>query len=396
MSYNPWNTGVFDASLPTLVNGQTAPIQLTDHGEQLVVVDSSVTVVQPVGANLHAVLDAGIITSITNPVTVIQPTSANLNANVQIFDFDGDEALVTSYSELLTVEPIRLAGGVFNTTTVDPNFWATTLVGSGTVTQANSQQTAATGATANSSAAVSSVSIARYVGSNENRYIARVQMGDTGTVNNVRRWGAFTGTNGAYFKLSGATMYVATMLGGVETAIASTSWNGSQTVPTLTNLNQYIIEYTTNKVEFIINNVVAHTAVFATAPWTATPHLPTFMDNTNSGGLGTNLTITARLSAIQRLGRYETQPKYSHISTATTTICKYGPGSIHKITINTPVTAGSDNVTIYDNTAGSGTVIGIISLPSGASGVTLLYDLPFNTGLTIVTVGAWDLTVIYE
>jgi hypothetical protein len=54
---------------------------------------------------------------------------------------------------------------------------------------------------------------------------------------------------------------------------------------------------------------------------------------------------------------------------------------------------------MYDNTAGSGTKIGTITLPA-----TLLsdgpreasYDLRFSTGLTIVTTGTSDVTVVYR
>lgn len=91
---------------------------------------------------------------------------------------------------------------------------------------------------------------------------------------------------------------------------------------------------------------------------------------------------------------------YTNITLAapTTTLVKNGPGLLHTITINTPV--ASSVITIYDNTAGSGTKIGTITLPG-----TLLqqgpysaaYDVPFSTGLTIVTAtGASDITVAWR
>lgn len=77
---------------------------------------------------------------------------------------------------------------------------------------------------------------------------------------------------------------------------------------------------------------------------------------------------------------------------STTTTVKSGPGVLHSITINT--TAASA-ITLYDNTAGSGTKLGTIaaSIPIGSS---LIYDSAFTTGLTIVTAGASDLTVNYR
>lgn len=78
----------------------------------------------------------------------------------------------------------------------------------------------------------------------------------------------------------------------------------------------------------------------------------------------------------------------------TTTVVKSGGGIIHTITFNNPVATGV--ITIYDNTAGSGTVIGTITIPANPMPVTLTYDRHFTTGLTIVTAtAAQDITVTY-
>lgn len=81
-----------------------------------------------------------------------------------------------------------------------------------------------------------------------------------------------------------------------------------------------------------------------------------------------------------------------NISTGTTTTVKSGAGVLHSITINTTAAA---TITIYDNTAGSGTKIGTIAA-SPAIGSTFLYDCAFATGLTIVTAGASDITVNFR
>lgn len=86
---------------------------------------------------------------------------------------------------------------------------------------------------------------------------------------------------------------------------------------------------------------------------------------------------------------------YAHISTATTTVVKSGAGVLHIINIGQLGTIAS-TVTIYDNTAGNGTVIGVLNslTLSGAFG----YDVAFATGLTLVTTGssAPDLTVSFR
>lgn len=73
---------------------------------------------------------------------------------------------------------------------------------------------------------------------------------------------------------------------------------------------------------------------------------------------------------------------------------------LHGIVVNGLTTAG--DATIYDNTAGSGTVIGVLHLDPATSisvqPITLLYDCRCTTGLYIdfdATLAA-DLTVMYK
>ena len=54
------------------------------------------------------------------------------------------------------------------------------------------------------------------------------------------------------------------------------------------------------------------------------------------------------------------------------------------------------NITIYDNTAASGAVVGIITTTTSAIG-EWTFNVPFSIGLTIVTTGnSLDATIIYE
>lgn len=89
--------------------------------------------------------------------------------------------------------------------------------------------------------------------------------------------------------------------------------------------------------------------------------------------------------------KVEHQYDYARISTATTTTVKSGAGFLHTITIGK--TAAGD-ITIYDNTAGSGTVIAL--LKASIAEQTFTFDVAFATGLTIVTAGASDITVSYR
>jgi hypothetical protein len=84
---------------------------------------------------------------------------------------------------------------------------------------------------------------------------------------------------------------------------------------------------------------------------------------------------------------------YTNITTKTTTVVKTGPGVLKSIIINAPGTA--DTLTIYDNTAASGTKIGTITVTAGYQ---YTYEAAFSTGLTIVSGGttAGDYTAIWR
>lgn len=85
--------------------------------------------------------------------------------------------------------------------------------------------------------------------------------------------------------------------------------------------------------------------------------------------------------------------KYLNITGQATTTVKSGSGILHTICVNTP--AATETITIYDNTAASGTKIGIVTV-FASTNPCLTYDVNFTTGLTLVTATASsDLTVSY-
>jgi hypothetical protein len=85
---------------------------------------------------------------------------------------------------------------------------------------------------------------------------------------------------------------------------------------------------------------------------------------------------------------------YVNITTATTTTVKSGSGFLYSIVLNKGT--ATDTVTLYDNTAGSGTKIGTIVFPTAQPCTAIWYSLEFTTGLTIVTSGSDDITVVYR
>lgn len=90
----------------------------------------------------------------------------------------------------------------------------------------------------------------------------------------------------------------------------------------------------------------------------------------------------------------KTQYTSTNITAAapTTTLIATGNGVLHTITLNTPV--ATSVITVYNNTAASGTKLATITVPASPMPVTLTYDMVFGIGLTVVTAtAASDITV---
>ena len=78
----------------------------------------------------------------------------------------------------------------------------------------------------------------------------------------------------------------------------------------------------------------------------------------------------------------------THIATATTTVVATGKGVLHAINLTETAAAA---ITVYDNTAGSGTILAAFKASVGENSFVL--DVAYSTGLTVVTAGASKLTV---
>ena len=99
----------------------------------------------------------------------------------------------------------------------------------------------------------------------------------------------------------------------------------------------------------------------------------------------------ADFKTVQIRGRYG-NPAYTHVSGAATTVCKTGPGCLHGIVVGTPGGA----CTVYDNAAGSGTVMAVIDLSTVTVPTSLPFNCDFTTGLTLVTTSTSDITAVFE
>jgi hypothetical protein len=339
------------------------------------------------------------------PVVEAVPRSLNENGrfitDATLSDDYGFSVSDTPMGEMRVVTPVKLVGTTFVGTTLDLNFWLTTgTANGGTVTQANGQVTLATNTTANGAAELSSIRRGRYIAGSSMRYRAIAQL-DVGLTDNKRRWGVGdwvtlpTLVDGAFFQLDGTTFSVVTLKGGTPTVVSSGSFNGNfgATYTLNTNAHTYEIYWTNSKVYFVIDGTLLHLVAANTDTWTNTVSFYIGCDNINSNNLDVNKTLKIRVMSIARLGQLQSAPIYKHITTAATTICKYGAGTLHSIIVGTPA---NQIITIFDNTTNSGTIMSVITLGNNTSPIELHYDMDFYTGLTIVNSGTIDATLVYE
>jgi hypothetical protein len=313
----------------------------------------------------------------------------NGNQKVKIYDNYGWTAECTPMDELRVVNPVRLIGTTFIGTVLDNNFATGIITNGGTVTQGGCQLTLSTNTTANGSAVVQSVRTARYVGGSSNRIRAVIRLPDTGTVNNVRKWGCFSSTDGAYFKISGTTLSVCTLKTSNETSVASASWNGTSFTLD-TNVHTYEIYYTNSKVYFVIDGILRHTVSALTTTWSDTTNLPLRMENVNSNDSVTNVTIEVRVASIYRLGNIETQPTsyYYPIGQTAGTQLKIGAGNIHSLVILNAVNGAV--ITLVDSvSATTPVIIATGALTAKTDPVEIdMHSVPFFNGLRLIVSSA--------
>lgn len=292
-------------------------------------------------------------------------------------------------------EIVRLDGELFSGTGSLSANWSASPVGSGTATIVDGELVVSTGATADSSQTVRSGRHSRFLSDETHEFDAWARLGDAGAANNVRRWGAFTATDGFFFELSGTTLRVVSRKGGVDTAVASTAWDRRGAVVE-TNYHRYGIRYNGGGVEFYVDRVLVHRLLGqVSSPYTRELDLTIAFENVNSGGLASNKTLYVRNANLKRYGPRHGAGRYVHMAGGASTVtAKSGAGTLIAVSINGPGT-GSSTVTVYDNTAASGDVIAVLN--SDAQGL-YQYGIEFSNGLTVAkTPGtAPDVTVIFD
>jgi len=319
---------------------------------------------------------------------VVSPaTSANQTNGLQysrILDSWGDEIGSTMIDEMMVSEKNRVAGGVFNGTTPDTNFYTTSLNANGTATISNSVLNLATTTDSGSSALVYTNSVARYIGGSMNHLRGIIRIGGTSYTNNTLRFGATSSSSLAdsfYFQVQGSVLSICAKTTGLnDIKIDSGSFNGDSPTYTLTsNFATVEIIYTNKRIQFYIDKVLIHTLTQTTSVICGTRHLRPFAQNINTG-VGSAANLYIQVLSILTWGNTKTQSKfYFQQGTTAGVLLKNGIGSLHSLNLS-----GVNNnatVTLYDNTSATGTII----YSTGAMGAqTIPINVSFNTGIPFI------------
>jgi len=301
---------------------------------------------------------------------------------------------VSPTNSLKTNTNVRLVGTNFDGTTKDPNFWTETVANAASVVQTGEIKLL-TGSTANGEAQYDSVRRARFVVGSALQFTGAYKFNDTvAEADNVRRCGAYDDDEGFYFQLDESTFSVGSRKETVDTLINSGSFNGNMGIAFTPLADRYYkldIEWTPLGAFYYVNGELLHKSVGGHL--TRRLSLPIRFENINDNSNDTEVVFDCLGVVIVREGQLETNKTFKYIGTNATTICKYGAGSLHRVN----VLDNAGIVTIYDNTAASGTIIALIDAAQGSEPLgTMEFDCPFSIGLTVVTATAARVTVIYE
>jgi len=303
---------------------------------------------------------------------------------------------VSPVNGLQTFTTVRLVGTNFDGIVKDTNFWTEAVTNGGTVTQ-NGEIVLNTEADSagNGTAKYTSVRKARFVVGSALKFQGLFSFVTAGTVDNVRRCGAYDANNGFFFQLDGTTFSVVSRKATVDTPIASGSFNGNlgTTFTPSTGAGEVYykldIEWTPGGAFYYVNGVLLHKSVGGHLTNTLT--LPITFENINDNDSDVEIVFDCLGVVIVREGQLATSAIYKYITGVATPVLKYGAGNLHSVTIND----NSGSFIIYDGVSAGGTIIAAVDCSKGFG--TLTYNAPFSDGLYIATTGAGvKITVIYE
>lgn len=342
--------------------------------------DESFTVISREGAASACYdIDGGPLVINAGECAVLTLLGADADSTSVSVDVAEHDEVPLMHSDLSVIT--RLDGELFDATgALSAERWAITPTGSGTATQSGGSLALATGITADSAIVIEAVRHARFMSDETHDFEAWVRISDAGSANNVRRWGPLLATDGFYFEISGTTLGVGVRKASANTSVAAALWD-RRGFTLDANYHHYMIRYNGNAVEYFIDEVMVHRLFGQTAPLVSTLDLAIRFENTNSGGLDSDLAIHVRDAAIgrhaQQSGAYRT---VHYVAGSISTLVKAGAGTLGCISI-TGAGVGGGTVTLYDSLSASGTILG--HYETGTVG-QFRRNVDFSTGLYIL------------
>jgi hypothetical protein len=338
------------------------------------------------------------------PIVEALPRSLSERGNLKVgieetTDVYGFGVENTPTDEMRVVIPYRLVGSSFTGSVVDTNYWiASSGSASGSVVPLGSQVTLTTGSISGGSCVLQSYRVARYIGGSSSKFRTVIRLPDTGVTGNIRRWGAFNATDGAFFQLSGSSLSLVTRKTSIDTPVANGTFNGNlgTSYPLDTNVKTWEIYWTNSKVFFVVGGDLIHTMTASTDTWSDTMNLPIRMEN---GASGSGVNMNVRVATIYRLGNVASQPtSYYHAAGTTTGVnLKIGAGNLHSVVLGLGL--ANSIVTLVDSVnAATPVIFSTGALTANSDSRQLDFKgLPFFNGLRLIVSGANAIaTVIYE
>lgn len=320
----------------------------------------------------------------------------------------GFHVRMTPIGDLRVAQPYRVVGTVFFNS-VDTRFWTVSNSGAGSAAGvANGIATLTSGTANNGYGVIRSVRSGRFIFAHPMQFRAAVRVPDTTELNNTRYFGTFTTSgattpaNGFAFEFNGSGALTLKCYNGGAVSYSATSgaFNGEVTSYTLdSNVHAYEIMYFIMGAWFFIDGVLIHKFTPTTSMLSGTFDLPITAISLNSASGTESADLEVWSANIARMGRDLTMPvSYYHAAGTTAGVTlKVGAGSLRHLVISNVST--NANLTIYDNTAASGTVLFTTGgMPATTQPFDIdLEDLAFFTGLTFAVTGAaCSVVVIYE
>lgn len=326
--------------------------------------------------------------NVSSPVTVTSMPSVTASI---VDPTHGASAFILPHGQQLSADLVRLVGGTFSGTSLSPAFYTVSTALTGSLSVIDSAAILSTGIDPAGNASATTTKVARFVAGQPNvcRIVARVP--DTGAPNNVRRWGAYSVTDGAYFILSGTSFGVGTRKNGVDSLVFAL--NGPSPLVLDTGVRAYEITYAADGLWFYQDRKLVHTTAHSPSPMFATLHLPLSFETKNTGA-AIDCQLDVRDVCISRYGhQYAFNMYASYQNSLSGTVLKKSPGALRTILVTKP---GMNNatLTVWDNTAASGPIITVVDITT-----VMQYDytVEFSTGMTLTTTGVvGSFTLVFE